>query len=234
PLYWYEKIGDTENREGSDQFALPGGKLDADGYARHDAITDWSLSEFRNHYQDKSISKEDVFYYVYGLLHSPQYREKYESSLKKMLPRIPFAADFHGFSKAGRSLAKLHLGYETVEPWPVAEESMDLALVPKDLYHVEKMVYAKNSKEVDRTKIILNSRVRLIGIPLEAYEYVVNGKSAIDWVMERYAISVEKNSGIRNDPNTWSDDPRYIIDLVKRVVRVSVETVRIVKNLPAL
>lgn len=96
------------------------------------------------------------------------------------------------------------------------------------------MVFAKSGKSVDKSTIIYNNRVKLTGIPSEAYDYVVNGKSAIEWLIERYAVTVDKNSGIRNDPNTWSDDPRYIVDLVKRIVRVSIETVKIVKGLPQL
>ena len=215
-------------------FAAPSETPDADGYVRREAITDWALGEFRKQYGDKAIGKEDIFYYVYGLLHSPQYRDKYESSLKKMLPRIPFAGDFWVFSKAGRELAQWHLNYETVEPYSLLESSEDLVLDPKAHYRVEKMVFGKSAKGLDKSTIVYNSRVRLSGIPPEAYDYVVNGKSAIDWIMERYAVVVDKDSGIRNDPNGWSDDPRYIIDLVKRVVRVSVETVRIVKGLPPL
>lgn len=234
PLCWYEKVEDARPGKSGGLFESSGEKPDADGYIRREAITDWALEEFRKHYQDKKITKEDIFYYVYGVLHSPQYREKYESSLKKMLPRIPFAKEFWGFSKAGRELAKWHLDYETVEPWPLKEESKDLALDPREHYRVEKMVFAKTGKAVDKSAIIYNSRVRLTGIPLEAYEYVVNGKSAIEWVMERYAVSVDRDSSIKNDPNLWSDDPRYIIDLVKRVVRVSVETVKLVQGLPAI
>jgi len=154
-----------------------------------------------------------------------------------MLPRIPYASDFWSFSKAGRELANWHLHYESVEPYAVKEEGSELPLEPKAHYRVEKMTFGKAAKAVDKTIINYNSRVTLRGIPLEAYEYVVNGKSAIEWIMERYQITKDKDSQIVNDPNDWCtehEDPLYIVNLVKRIVRVSLETVRIVKGLPAL
>lgn len=186
------------------------------------------------------MTKKDIFYYIYGLLHSPEYRERYKNELKKMLPRIPFVSsveDFWAFSNAGRKLAELHLNYETVEPWPLEEE---IKGDPNDptMYRISKMRFRKSrdSKE-DKTVIIYNDNITLSGIPLDAYKYVVNGKSAIEWVMERYQVSQDKKSGIINDPNKWLeelDNPRYIVDLIKRIVKVSVETVRIVEELPTL
>ncbi len=153
-----------------------------------------------------------------------------------MVPRIPFAQDFWAFSKTGRTLAHWHLNYETIEPFNL-QQTGELDLGDPAYYQVQKMQFAKNGKEVDKTTINVNSRLCLSGIPIEAYDYIVNGKSAIDWVMERYQITVDKDSGIRNDPNAWateSGQPDYIVNLVKRVVRVSVETVNLVKTLPAL
>ncbi len=230
PLHWYEKTEGDQQSQSS--IAMDGETPDADGYVRRDAITDWALSEYRRVYRDGTIGKEDIFYYVYGVLHSPEYRSRFESSLKKMLPRMPYLKDFWAYSQIGRELAHWHLNYETVEPYALIEDSADLALEPKEHYRVEKMVFAKKAKAVDKSTIIFNSRVRLGGIPSEAYEYIVNGKSAIEWVMERYQVTVDKDSGIRNDPNDWSEDPRYIVDLVKRVVKVSVETMRLVGELP--
>lgn len=217
-----------------------------DGYRRRDAVTDAALKAFRAAYGPK-VTKEDLFYYVYGVLHSPEYRTRFASNLKKELPRIPLtkeAADFQWFSKAGRDLAHWHLNYETIDPYPLDEHCDVLAIEPDKLYAVSKMTYARPTAEQkaagqkwDKTKIIFNSHITLSGIPPEALEYVVNGKPALEWVMERYQITVDKDSGIRNDPNDWSKEhkqPRYIIDLVKRVVRVSVETVKIVNALPAL
>lgn len=195
---------------------------------------------FRKTYSDDSISKEDLFYYVYGLLHSPEYKTRFEADLKKQLPRIPFAKDFWAFSKAGRELAHWHLNYETVEPYPLSQVG-ELPLGEAALYRVQKMAWARKRVDGkltdDKTTLIYNSRISLTGIPPEALEYVVNGKPAIEWVIERYQVTTDKDSGIVNDPNDWAvehGDPTYIFNLVKRVVRVSVETVRIVKTLPAL
>jgi predicted helicase len=171
------------------------------------------------------VTKEDIFYFVYGLLHSEEYREKYASDLKKTLPRIPFVRDFWGFSKAGRALAELHLNYESVEPYSLEEKRTG------DDLKVIKMRFPKKDQ---KDTIIYNSSVTLSGIPNEAYEYQVNGKSAIEWIMDRYQVTIDKNSGIKNDPNEWSEDPRYILDLLKRIVSVSLETMKIVKGLPKL
>jgi predicted helicase len=229
PLYYYEKP-ELED-ETVKMFAE---ETDAEGYVKKEAISDTMLSRFRERYDDASISKEDIFYYVYGILHSPEYKQRFASDLKKMLPRIPFAKDFRAFSDAGRELAKWHLNYETVEPFPLKEHNEKIVLDPKADYRVEKMVYAKKNGKPDKSAIIYNSHITLSGIPLEAYDYIVNGKSAIDWLMERYQITTDKDSGIKNDPNDWSEDPRYILDLVKRVTRVSLESVKIVESLPAL
>ncbi|NJN76128.1 MAG: endonuclease [Synechococcaceae cyanobacterium RL_1_2] len=150
-----------------------------------------------------------------------------------MLPRIPYAGDFWAFSKAGRELAHWHLNYETIEPYNLTEWTNNLFLEGND-YKVQKMKFGKDKKETDQTVIIYNSKLTLSGIPIEAYDYIVNGKSAIEWIMDRYQLKKDKASGIINDPNDWSDDPRYIVDLIKRVVRVSVETVAIVEALPVL
>jgi predicted helicase len=165
-------------------------------------------------------------------LHSPEYRERYASDLKKMIPRLPMAPDFWSFSKAGRDLARWHLDYESVEPWPL-EGLHPTGLAPEQL-RVEKMRFGGSGRSDDRGMIVLNSHITLRGIPEEAYDYQVNGKSAIEWLMDRYEVKVDKESGIRNDPNLWSEDPRYVVDLVARIVRVSVETMRIVEALPSI
>lgn len=151
-----------------------------------------------------------------------------------MLPRIPYAGDFWAFSKAGRALADWHIHYETIEPYPLEESQSQLNLDSQSFYRVQKMSFGKNAKEVDKTIILYNSNLKLTGIPLEAYQYKVCDRSAIEWIMERCKITVDEDSQIRNDPNDWSDDPRYIVDLLKRIVRVSLETVRIVDSLPPL
>jgi len=240
PLYTYEPVQDNVTlfdkcSDGKTMITAPSGNR----YIRRENITDWALEEYRKRYSE-GVTKEDIFYYVYGLLHSPQYRERYRNDLKKMLPRIPLVAsteNFWMFSRAGRKLAELHLNYETVDPWPLEEE---IKGDPNDpaTYRITKMRFGKTrgGKE-DRTVIVYNDHITLRGIPLEAYEYVVNGKSAIEWIMERYQVSRDKKSGIVNDPNRWLEeqgDPYYIIDLIKSVVTVSMETVRIIEQLPEL
>ena len=233
PLYWYER---HENPEGK---AKPQNQMfadretpDADGYIRHDAITDWALETFCGHYGD-DITKEDIFWYVYGILHAPEYTRRFVANLKKRLPRIPFAQDFHAFRNAGRELGNWHLNYETVPPYPLTEDKKRLVMEDGD-YRVDKMRFGKKDRRPDKTVIAYNTHLVLRDIPLEAYDYVVNGKPAIEWIMERYQIKPDKASGIKNDPNAWSEEPRYIVDLVKRIVHVSVESARIVKSLPPL
>ncbi|MEY2914148.1 MAG: hypothetical protein RLZZ184_3457, partial [Cyanobacteriota bacterium] len=224
PLYTYEKQSEL-----GELFAT----ATTEQYTKKENIPDSIFKEYQQKYEDKTISKEDIFYYIYGVLHSPEYKQRFASDLKKMLPRIPFTADFWTFSKAGRELAYYHLNYETIEPYELEEFKKELYLDHQD-YQVEKMVFGKNKNGIDKTIIIYNSKLTLSQIPLEAYEYIVNGKSALEWIMERYKVTKDKDSGIINDPNHWSENPRYIVDLVKRIVRVSLETVRIVKSLPPL
>ena len=208
--------------------------LDADDmtggitYERHDAISPRTLERYRARYGD-DVTADDVFHYVYGLLHAPDYASRFASELGKMIPRIPMVEDFSAFVNAGAELAKWHLGYESVEPWPL-KGLPDQGADPKTL-RVEKMRFA--SKE-DRSVIVVNDYVTLSGIPEEAHRYQVNGRSALEWILDRYQVRVDKASGIRNDPNTWSEDPRYIVDLVARIVRVSLESVAIIENLPPL
>jgi predicted helicase len=241
PLYVYEEVND------SGKFDL--GESDGDitdGYQRRVAITDAILEKFQGMYAP-NVTKEDIFYYVYGVLHSPEYRTRFAADLKKMLPRIPLTKeteDFWRFSQAGRDLAYWHLNYETVEGWPIVEHLATFDYEPWELYKVQKMTFARPTAEQkeaglkwDKTQIIYNSQVTLKMIPLEAYDYVVNGKPAIEWVMERYQVTRDKDSGIVNDPNDWCkehDQPRYIVDLIGRIVQVSIETMKIVSGLPAL
>jgi predicted helicase len=172
---------------------------------------------------------------VYGFLHSPEYRERYASDLKKMLPRIPKLAsadDFWAFSRAGGELAALHIGYESVDPYTLTEHVSG----EREL-RVEKMKYAGKPGAWDKSTVIYNEHITLSGVPLEAQEYMLGSRSALDWVIERYRVRVDKASGIRNDPNDWGrehGEPEYILNLVKRIVTVSLETVRIVKSLPPL
>jgi predicted helicase len=225
PLYYYE----PDDGDGAQLFT-EGDVID--GYRRHHAITDATLV----HYQDRygtELTKEDIFYHVYGLLHSPIYKQRYAADLKKMIPRIPMIADFWGFSEAGHRLAAWHLDYEEVDPWPLEELTTDAE--PSCL--VQKMRFAKNGSAIDKTRIIYNSHLTLAGIPDEAYRYEVNGRSAIEWIMDRYQVKTDRDSGIVNDPNDWAaehENPRYIIDLLKRIVSVSMATNEIVEHLPEL
>ena len=253
PLYYYEEA------DSGDMFAGD------EPYVKRDAVSDYILKQARTQYGNAKITKEDLFYYVYGFLHSPEYRTAFAADLKKMLPRIPLvdsAADFRAFVKAGRALAELHLNYETAEPcgevrivssgsasadlpmfsMAAQEEEIFSSEPAETLYRVTKMRFAKSGKgggksADDKSRIVYNEKLTVVGVPLEAYDYVVNGKSAVEWVMERYQVTADKDSGIVNDPNDWAKehgDPKYIFNLLLRVITVSLETVKIVKSLPKL
>jgi len=237
PLYLYD-APDTGTADQADLFAST--TTTTRERKRRDAITDEGLAHFLAAYPGETISKEDVFYYVYGLLHSPEYRERYADNLSKELPHIPCvktAADFWAFSKAGRALAELHLNYETVAPYPVTIDSGGKTLIAAD-YRVTKMKYGKQGKEKDLTVLHYNESITLTGIPQEAYDYIVNGKPALDWVVERQCVKTDKDSGIVNDANDWAAEtmknPRYPLELFQRVITVSIETMKIVRNLPGL
>ena len=212
-----------------------------DGYRRIDNITDEALRRWQSAY-GPGWSKDDVFYFCYGLLHSPDYRETYAADLKKMLPRIPLlidATDARAFADAGRRLSELHLGYESVEPFPL--DGLDVDALADDAAYDFFAVGAKKmrfgDKGKDRSVLHYNDRITLGGIPAEAYRYQLGSRSAIEWIIDRYWIKTDKASGIVNDPNDWSrevGDPRYILDLVARIVTVSLETTLIVDSLPKL
>jgi len=238
PLYLYdEPESDDAASRSAELFAAPERKT---GRQRRDALTDAGLAHFQAAYLGEKISKEDVFYYIYGILHSPDYRERYADNLSKELPRIPcvkIAVDFCAFSQAGRDLAELHLNYETVEKYPLHIEAGNKPLTDAD-YRVQKMKYGKAGKDKDLTTLHYNGKITMTGIPLEAYDYIVNGKPALDWVVERQCVKTDKDSGIVNDANDWAlgtmHNPRYPLELFQRVVTVSLETMKIVKSLPAL
>ncbi len=267
PLYWYE--------ENKNPQATLFDEAETNRYIRRDGITDWILQEVRNRFGgSRAITKEHIFYYVYGILHSTQYRKRFADDLKKSLPRIPIVdnvQDFMAFYKAGKELAELHLNYEqgiNVQTTGQDGDYAYFAKMPMKVYQthavkvigdidiwqsewtdatyqhfaVEKMRFAKvrdeNGKLVaDKSKIIYNGHITVENIPLKAYEYIVNGKSAIEWVMERYAVTIDKASQIKNDPNDWSkehEQPRYILDLLLSVIALSCQTVDIVNTLPIL
>lgn len=224
PLYYFE-----ENR--NQQVSLFDTVNDSK-YIRRDGISDFIFEQGKKIY-GKNVTKEDIFYYVYGILHSNQYRELFSNDLKKMLPRIPLVdapKDFWKFSKAGRQLAELHINYESIPPY----DGVIIKGAESEFFTVEKMRFPKKGQ---KDTIIYNSRITVENIPDKAYEYVVNGKSAIEWIMERYQVTTDKDSGITNNPNDWAEEvgkPRYILDLLLSIINVSVQTVDIVNDLPEL
>ena len=226
-----------------------------DGSNRRENITDWALAQFRMQYQDESISKWDIFHYVYGLLHHPEYRQRYQANLKRDLPHIPMpppmagatdkAADFWAFAKAGARLADIHIGYDDMSPYPLTIiETPGKPLT----WRVEKMRLSK-----DKTQIRYNDFLTLEGIPEKAFAYQLGNRSALEWVLDQYRVKVDKRSRIVNDPNCLAreiltekfcnndkifcakaDDPQYIVNLLQKVITVSMETVKIVESLPVL
>lgn len=242
PLYWYE------------QQESIGGLFadDSNEYIRHDAITDEALRVFRSVYPQAfrahnkfparakkdggiDLNKEDIFFYIYGVLHSPEYSERFDANLKKELPRIPFAEDFKTFCLAGRKLADLHLNYETVQPYPLS--TVGDAANPG---RVQKMKWGKRKdpatgKRVDdHTVLIYNENLTFKDIPETANNYKVNGRSPLEWMIDRYQVKTDKASSIVNDPNDYSEDPAYISGLIPRLVTVAMETQSIVQLLPPL
>ncbi|WP_394152138.1 DEAD/DEAH box helicase [Loktanella salsilacus] len=239
PLYLYEE---TQPDDGL--FATEDAPT---GLTRRDAITDAGLAHFQAAYPGQAISKEDLFYYIYGLLHSPEYRTRFANNLAKQLPRIPAVKtfdDFVAFRDAGRELGDLHVNFETAEPYMVTFKEGTHDLIPEaqadpvKFYRVKKMKFGGKGKEKDKSTVIYNDNITMQNIPLEAYDYVVNGKPALDWVMERQVVKTDKASGIINDANDYANEtvgnPRYPLELFQRVITVSLETMRIVNGLPGL
>ena len=224
PLYYYE-----EREKNSPSLFDAAGESE---YIRRDGVSDFILERAKKIY-GKNVGKEDIFYYVYGILHSQDYRAAFANDLKKMLPRIPLVEDvrdFWKFSKAGKKLAELHINYEEIPPY----EGVEVSGESSGNFKVQKMRFPKKGQQ---DTIIYNSKIVVSNIPEKAYEYVVNGKSAIEWIMERYQVSTDKKSGIKNDPNDWANEvgnPRYILDLMLSIINVSVQTVEIVEGLPKL
>jgi len=240
PLYYYEEPKTTQKSLFDDP--------NETDYIRRDAISDFIYEKAKKQY-GKNVTKEDIFYYVYGFLHSKDYRETFASDLKKMLPKLPLVddvKDFWAFSKAGRQLAELHLNYENVEHYKgvvtlynnIPQDEIEKGLKGKDMntinYEVQKMRFPKKGQ---KDTIIYNNQITVANIPEKAYEYIVNGKSAIEWIMERYQITTHKDSGVTNNPNDWATEtgnPKYILDLLLSIINVSVQTVDIVEALPKL
>jgi len=198
---------------------------DENGTNRGENITDWSLEQFRAHYKDDSISKWDIFHYAYAILHHHAYRERYAVNLKRELPRILFAPDFREFARAGERLAEIHVFYEEQPEYPL--QMVENPDMPLD-WRVEKMKLSK-----DKTQIVYNDFLTLNGVPSEAFEYRLGNRSALEWIIDQYCVKTDKRSGIVNDPNR-QDAPEYIVRLIKQVVSVTLETVKIVNSLPDL
>jgi predicted helicase len=196
-----------------------------DGSNRTENITDWALNHWQQHYQDKTITKWAIFYYVYALLHHPDYREKYAQNLKRELPRLPLAPTFWDFVQAGEQLADLHLNYEQAEPYPL--EEIENPKYPFSL-EVDKMRLSK-----DKTQLIYNNFLTLKGIPKPAFDYKLGNRSALDWIIDQYRVKVDKRSGIVNNPNR-KEDEYYIIELFKKIITVSLENQRIVEKIQNL
>lgn len=185
-------------------------------------------SNITSYIKDKlKMTDEEVFYYVYGVLHSPEYREKYANDLRKALPRIPVLKNKEKFSEIGRKLANLHLNYEFVEPY--SKVVIEGRANPS--YEVKKMRHPKKGM---LDKIVFNSDITISNIPEKAYEYVVNGRPAIEWIIDQYQVKTDKKSGIVDDPNLYSDDEKYIFNLLLRIINISVQTVDLVNSLPSL
>lgn len=224
PLYYYEENRTRQNGLFDTE--------DSQKYVRRDSISDFIYERAKLQY-GKNVTKEDIFYYVYGFLHSKKYKETFEGDLKKMLPKLPLVDDvkqFWAFTKAGRQLADLHLNYETVPPCSEVTITGD----DGESYKLDKMRFPRKDQ---KDTIHYSGKITISNIPLKAYDYVVNGKSAIEWVMERYQVSTHKESGIVNNPNDWANEvgnPRYILDLLLSVINVSIKTVEIINNLPVV
>ncbi|WP_375638252.1 DEAD/DEAH box helicase [Bartonella sp. AA16NXGY] len=247
PRYVYEDVAPLGAKKGNQVhlFANFAEESKETGLQRRDALTDEGLAYFKAAYPGEMITKDDLFYYVYGILHSEDYRARYAHNLSKQLPRIPTVKkveDFWAFVTAGRKLGDLHMNYEEVEPYPVTYKQGDprtwVISDEKSFYRVEAMKFAGKRGAIDKSTVIYNAHITMQNIPLEAYEYVINGRPALEWVMERQVVKTDKASGIVNDANRYAvetvGNPAYPLELFQRVITVSLETMKIVRNLPKL
>jgi len=207
-----------------------------------DNITDWCLNEFQTRYEDPSITKDDIWEYLYGVMHASDWRKRYRNDLQRNLPRVPLAADFEAFRAAGRELMDLHIGYETCPEYEGVEVVWDGSPDLED-YRIKegksmrwKQVKGEDGKgKVDRTVLHINDRCRLVGIPERAQEYTVSGRSPLDWAIDSLRYKHDKPSGIIDDPNgwwRWENDPYELIRHLRRLVYVSVRSAEIIAGLP--
>ena len=223
-------------------------KLGGGQYIQEECVSDLILERSRRAYSDESISKSDIFYYFYGMCHSPEMIETFKNSLEKDALRLPIVssvADFWKFRDAGKSLGELHINYESVKPYEVEYLEGDPAtrtlmpMAPEELYHLKKMKYGRSG---DRSVVVYNDKITMINIPMDAYRYVLHGKPALEWITSQYRYkedtSGRASTGIVDDPNQFATktvgDPRYILDLFRRVITISIETLKIVDELPKL
>jgi predicted helicase len=197
---------------------------DPDGTNRRENITDWALDQYQTHYADPTITKWDIFYAAYALLHQPDYRARYAAALKRDLPRLPYPADFWAAARAGRTLGDLHVGYETHDPYPLE----DVWARGKPVsYRVAKKMRLNRAKD-DALSVTVNDALTLRGIPAAALDYTLGGRSALEWIIDQYQIKTDKRSGITSDPNGYSEDERYIAALIGQVVAVSLATMDVI------
>ena len=212
----------------------------ADVASDEDNITDWALGQFQARYGPQ-VTKDEVWEYLYGVMHAPDWRERYRHDLQRNLPRIPLADDFEAFRSAGRKLMDLHIGYEAVEEWPVecsVDGESDNGDADSATYRIEaRMRWGKRADGTeDRSVLMVNRRCRLVDIPTEAEDYKISGRSPLQWAIDSLRVKHDKPSGIVDDPNgwqAWADEPFNLIRHLRRLVRVSVETAEIVAGLPA-
>lgn len=222
PRYEYPVAGGVQGN-----LTTSGGAAD-----RIDNVTDDSLSAFRLHYADDAVTKDGISDYVYGIFHAPEYRAQFANDLAKELPRIPFAPDFHAFARAGRDLAELRLGYESCDEYPL--ELVFSGEGEPGSEHFRLGAKAMRFADAERSVLTVNDFISLAGVPAEAHEYQVNGRTPLEWFIDRYRVKQDKRSGIVNDPNGWFEDPLDLIASIRRIVQVSVDTARIVRSLSGL
>jgi predicted helicase len=223
PRYLFKK------KDAPDSLALFG---DEESYARIDNVSDMTLARYRAWYGE-DVTRDQIFNFVYGLMHVPGYRERFTADLAKVLPRIPrvrSVADFVLISETGEMLGRLHAGYEKAELYPIRTVGdLEMARVTR-----KKMKYGGKSGNIDRSTLIFNDYFRMEGIPAEAHAWMIGSKTALDWLIDRYYVSTNASSGITNDVNLWGaehNDPSFVVNLVKRVVTVAVETDALLRQL---
>ncbi|MGO3233107.1 MAG: type ISP restriction/modification enzyme [Microbacterium sp.] len=233
PRYTWEPASAPDGAFNFDALAASDSDEIIDGYRRVDNITDATLAAYREVHGD-DVTKDDIFYGVYALLHDPTYRETYAADLKKMLPRIPLVVDFPEYARIGRALADLHVDYESVAQHPLTEElSLTAPEDPYEHYRIDKLSWISRK---DHTGIRYNEHLTITGIPEIESEYKVGGRSPLEWVIDRYKVTTDAKSGIVNDPNAWlreQENPRYVVDLIRSLVTVSLDTQKLIAELPA-